>query len=114
MRIVTNRWLITEYINEFFDAVRDVLFLYLLYLCFHHASYNRPVNLSVPMHTVFVIHLYLFCLYNEPVIKRGTAKGCAGAFSHSDVSTTMNVYAHATREAKRESAKLLDKVVGMN
>lgn len=33
---------------------------------------------------------------------------------HSDVSTTMNVYAHATREAKRESAKLLDKVVGMN
>ncbi len=37
---------------------------------------------------------------------------------HSDVSTTMNVHdeiiAHATREAKRESAKLLDKVVGMN
>ena len=33
---------------------------------------------------------------------------------HSDVSTTMNVYAHATRKAKRESAKLLDKVVGMN
>ena len=33
---------------------------------------------------------------------------------HSDVSTTMNVYAHATREAKRDSAKLLDKVVGMN
>ena len=33
---------------------------------------------------------------------------------HSDVSTTMNVYAHASREAKRDSAKLLDKVVGMN
>ena len=33
---------------------------------------------------------------------------------HSDVSTTMNVYAHATREAKRSSARLLDKVVGMN
>ena len=36
---------------------------------------------------------------------------------HSDVSTTMNVYneiAHVTREAKKESAKLLDKVVGMN
>ena len=26
--------------------------------------------------------------------------------------TTMNVYAHSTRKAKRESAKLLDKVVG--
>ena len=33
---------------------------------------------------------------------------------HSDVSTTMNVYAHATREAKRTSARLLDKVVGGN
>jgi integrase len=31
---------------------------------------------------------------------------------HSDVSTTMNVYAHATREAKRSSARLLDKVSG--
>ena len=26
--------------------------------------------------------------------------------------TTMNVYAHSTRKAKRESAKLLDKVAG--
>ena len=32
---------------------------------------------------------------------------------HSDISAAMNVYAHATREAKRDSAKLLDKVVGM-
>lgn len=31
---------------------------------------------------------------------------------HSDVSTTMNVYVHATREAKKKSAKLLDMVVG--
>lgn len=33
---------------------------------------------------------------------------------HSDVSTTMNVYAHATREAKRNPARLLDQVVGMD
>ena len=33
---------------------------------------------------------------------------------HSDVSTTMNVYAHATREAKRSSARIMDKVVGMD
>ena len=31
---------------------------------------------------------------------------------HSDVSTTMNVYAHSARKAKRESARLLDKVAG--
>ena len=29
---------------------------------------------------------------------------------HSDVSTTMNIYAHSTRKAKRDSARLLDKV----
>ncbi len=31
---------------------------------------------------------------------------------HSNVSTTMNVYAHATSEAKRTSTRLLDKVAG--
>ena len=29
---------------------------------------------------------------------------------HSDVSTTMNIYAHSTRKAKRDSSRLLDKV----
>ena len=29
---------------------------------------------------------------------------------HSDVSTTMNIYAHSTRKAKRDFARLLDKV----
>ena len=29
---------------------------------------------------------------------------------HSDVSTTMNIYAHASRESKKSSAKLLDKI----
>ena len=31
---------------------------------------------------------------------------------HSDVSTTMNIYAHAKRESKRSAARQLDKVVG--
>ena len=30
---------------------------------------------------------------------------------HSDVSTTMNIYAHSTQQAKHESAMLLDKIV---
>jgi len=33
---------------------------------------------------------------------------------HSDVNATMNVYAHASREAKRSSTGLLDKVAGKN
>ena len=31
---------------------------------------------------------------------------------HSDVSTTMNIYAHAKRESKCSVARQLDKVVG--
>ena len=34
------------------------------------------------------------------------------SLGHSDISTTMNIYAHSTREAKRTSARLLDKVMG--
>lgn len=33
---------------------------------------------------------------------------------HADVSTTMNIYAHASREAKRSSAKLLDNTMGID
>ncbi len=51
--------------------------------------------------------------YTSNLLSNGAApKDVQELLGHSDVSTTMNVYAHATREAKRSSAKLLDKVVG--
>lgn len=40
-------------------------------------------------------------------------KDVQALLGHSDVNTTMNVYAHVTKEATRDSAKLLDRVVGM-
>ena len=47
------------------------------------------------------------------ILSHGAApKDVQELLGHSDVSTTMNIYAHATREAKRTSARLLDKVVG--
>ena len=53
--------------------------------------------------------------YTSNLLANGAApKDVQELLGHSDVSTTMNVYAHATREAKRSSAKLLDKVVGIN
>lgn len=38
-------------------------------------------------------------------------KDVQALLGHSAVSTTMNICTHATREAKKNSARLLDKVV---
>lgn len=47
------------------------------------------------------------------LISNGAApKNVQELLGHADVSTTMNIYAHAAREAKRTSARLLDKVIG--
>ena len=43
-----------------------------------------------------------------------TPKEVQELLEHTDVSTTMNIYAHVTREAKRSSARLLDKVTIMS
>lgn len=50
--------------------------------------------------------------YTTNLLSHGAApEDVQELLGHSDVSTTMNIYAHATREAKRTSARLLDKVV---
>ena len=51
--------------------------------------------------------------YTSNLLSNGAApKDVQELLGHADVSTTMNVYTHATREAKRTSARLLDEVVG--
>ena len=51
--------------------------------------------------------------YTSNLLSTGAApKDVQELLGHSDVSTTMNVYAHSTRKAKRNSARLLDKVAG--
>lgn len=52
-------------------------------------------------------------IFTSNLLRGGAApKDVQELLGHADVSTTMNIYAHATREAKRTSARLLDKVVG--
>jgi len=47
--------------------------------------------------------------FTSNLLSNGAApKDVQELLGHSDVSTTMNVYAHATRESKRSSARLLD------
>ena len=51
--------------------------------------------------------------YTSNLLANGAApKDVQELLGHADVSTTMNIYAHSEREAKRTSARLLDKVVG--
>ena len=51
--------------------------------------------------------------FTSSMLSNGAApKDVQELLGHAGVSTTMNIYAHATREAKRSSARLLDKVVG--
>ena len=51
--------------------------------------------------------------YTSNLLANGAApKDVQELLGHSDVSTTLNVYARSTRKAKRESARLLDKVAG--
>ncbi len=53
--------------------------------------------------------------FTSNLLSNGAApKDVQELLGHADVSTTMNIYAHSTREAKRSSARLLDKVVGGN
>ena len=51
--------------------------------------------------------------FTSNLLSNGAApKDVQELLGHSDVSNTMNIYAHSTRAAKRTSARLLDKVVG--
>ena len=51
--------------------------------------------------------------YTSNLLSNGAApKDVQELLGHSDVSTIMNVYAHSTRKAKRNSARLLDKAAG--
>lgn len=51
--------------------------------------------------------------FTSNLLSNGAApKDVQELLGHADVSTTMNIYAHSTRESKRNSAKLLDKVAG--
>ena len=49
--------------------------------------------------------------YTSNLLALGAApKDVQELLGHDDVKLTMNVYAHATREAKRNSARLLDEL----
>ena len=87
----------------------------------HNGSYESPMTVGsvcrkiqreLPGMEEFHFHT-LRHTYTSNLLCRGASpKDVQELLGHSDVSTTMNVYGHASREAKRTYARLLDQVVG--
>lgn len=70
----------------------------------------RCVSRKLPGFEGFHFHA-LRHTYTTNLLSSGAKpKDVQELLGHSDVSTTMNIYAHASRESKRSSAKLLDKI----
>ena len=72
----------------------------------------RSASRRVPELEGFHFHTLRHTYTTNLLTSGAQPKDVQGLLGHSDVRTTMNVYAHATGEAKRTSARLLDKVVG--
>ena len=72
----------------------------------------RSASRKVPELEGFHFHTLRHTYTTNLLLNGAQPKDVQELLGHSDVSTTMNVYAHATREAKRNSARLLDKVAG--
>ena len=70
-----------------------------------------PLLICAMFFVAGIIHPAMVCT-KVAIVSKNTTQDVQELLGHSDVSTTMNAYAHSTRKAKRESARLLDKVAG--
>ena len=70
-----------------------------------------PLLICAMFFVADIIHPAMVCT-KVAIVSKNTTQDVQELLGHSDVSTTMNVYAHSTRKAERESARLLDKVAG--
>lgn len=75
-----------------------------LYAVVHKKQKELPKHMDD-----FHFHLLRHAYTTHPLSHRAAPKDVQELLGHSDVNTTMNIYAHATREAKRTFAPFLHK-----
>ena len=81
------------------------------YILLAMTGLDIPLLICAMFFVADIIHPAMVCT-KVAIVSKNTTQDVQELLGHSDVSTTMNVYAHSTRKAKRESARLLDKVAG--
>jgi len=78
------------------------------------SAFELPNTIKVEGLDGFHFHMLRHTFTSNLLSGGATPKEVQELLGHTDVSTTMNIYVHATREAKRFSARLLDKVKVMS
>ena len=116
----------TYYECKYYDSTEDVPedFSKLSLVCtnkdgtfVHPGSLERSCRMAVKQYPKLEgLHFHtLRHTYTSNLLENGAnPKEVQELLGHSNISTTMNVYAHATKTSKRNTAKLLDKVVGID
>ena len=75
------------------------------------SSVCRRARKVMPDLGEFHFHLLRHTFTTNLLTNGAAPKDVQELLGHSDVGTTMNIYAHANRETKRSSARMLDQVV---
>ena len=118
----SDRGLASQIFEEQKDIVKGLDYNEISFVCLRlDGSLELPSTLGIVCRKIAQkldgfegFHFYqLRHTYTSNLLANGVApKDVQELLGHSDVSATMNVYARSTRKAKRESARLLDKVAG--
>ncbi len=72
----------------------------------------KKISEKLPGFEDFHFHLLRHTFTTNLIQSGASPKDVQEMLGHSDISTTMNWYAHGTKDTKRSSVKMLDQLTG--